>query len=75
VKNSNAMELEGLKRAVSKLEGADIQWSDITTDRHVQVRKYIRENKTEINHWFDCWHIAKSEIYGFSSRTYTDILK
>jgi hypothetical protein len=63
------MELEGLKRAVSKLECADIHLFDLTTDHHVQVRKYIRENKTEINYWFDCWHFAKSKIYGFSSRT------
>ena len=60
------MELEGLKRSLAILEDAEIHLTDITTDRHVQVRKYLCENKTELNHWFDCWHVAKSKIFGFT---------
>ncbi|XP_060585693.1 uncharacterized protein LOC132741518 [Ruditapes philippinarum] len=60
VKNSNAMELEGLKRAISTVQDGGVKLSDITTDRHLQVRKYLRENEKEINHWFDTWHVAKS---------------
>jgi hypothetical protein len=55
------MELEGLKRAISTVQDGGVKLSDITTDRHVQVRKYLRENEKEINHWFDTWHVAKSK--------------
>ncbi|XP_053409092.1 uncharacterized protein LOC128559941 [Mercenaria mercenaria] len=60
VKNSNAMELEGLKRTMKVVEDMGVTLSDITIDRHVQVRKYLRENKGHINHWFDSLHVAKS---------------
>lgn len=58
VKNSNAMELEGLKRCLSFL----LQFltiGTITTDRHPCVKKYLRETFSEIVHFFDVWHISK----------------
>ena len=61
--NSNAMELEGLKRCLQTLEGEDVSISDITTDRHPQVKKFMREQHPEINHWFDVWHVAKGVYY------------
>ncbi|KAL3885227.1 hypothetical protein ACJMK2_025315 [Sinanodonta woodiana] len=33
--------------------------SDLVTDRHSQVKKYIRTQQEGINHWFDVWHMAK----------------
>ena len=59
VANSNAMELEGLKRCLQNLSDDDITVSDITTDRHPQVKKFIREKQPEVRHWFDVWHVAK----------------
>ena len=32
----------------------------LVTDRHLQVHKYLRENKPQINHQFDISHIAKN---------------
>ena len=55
------MELEGLKRALENMETNGLEISDLTTDRHVQVRKYMREEQPNINHWFDVWHLAKSK--------------
>lgn len=62
VKNSNAMELEGLKRALNTVDAKGVTISDLTTDRHVQVRKFLREERSDINHWFDGWHLAKSKL-------------
>ncbi|XP_052270796.1 uncharacterized protein LOC127871702 [Dreissena polymorpha] len=59
VKNSNAMELEGLKRGLRNLATNHISVTDLTTDRHVQVRKFMREEMENIRHWFDVWHMAK----------------
>ena len=62
VKNSQAMELEGLKRALKFLEKSDLLVSDLTTDRHGQVRKWLREKRPTINHWYDIWHMAKGNL-------------
>nr|XP_054770487.1 uncharacterized protein LOC129278312 [Lytechinus pictus] len=59
VANSNAMELEGLHRGLTKLKEADIPIENIVTDRHPQIAKYLRENHPDINHYYDVWHIAK----------------
>ncbi|KAH3853046.1 hypothetical protein DPMN_095569 [Dreissena polymorpha] len=53
------MELEGLKRALSNLFNNGIDVSDLVTDRHVQVRKFLREEMGRVRHWFDAWHMAK----------------
>ena len=63
VANSNAMELEGLKRCLQNLTEDNIEVSHITTDRHPQVKKFIREKYPEIRrHWFDVWHVAKGRF-------------
>ena len=53
------MELEGLKRCLQNLKEDNITVSDITTDRHPQVKKFIREKQPEVRHWFDVWHVSK----------------
>ena len=62
-KNSNAMELEGLKRCLTFLK-PKIAIASITTDRHPQVQKYLRVSQqnadSPIRHFYDVWHIAKS---------------
>ena len=57
--NSNAMELEGLKRCMARLTEEGKHISDLTTDRHPQVIKYCREKHPTIKHWFDIWHVSK----------------
>ncbi|XP_060085473.1 uncharacterized protein LOC132564874 [Ylistrum balloti] len=59
VKNSYAMELEGLKRCFQFLKDKDIPISDLVTDRHCQVKKLMKSDHPDINHWFDVWHVAK----------------
>ncbi|XP_041457112.1 uncharacterized protein LOC121430959 isoform X2 [Lytechinus variegatus] len=59
VKNSNAMELEGLKRALEKMDAEAVEIKTIVTDRHLQIAKFLRENYPHIDHRYDVWHIAK----------------
>ncbi|XP_045207027.2 uncharacterized protein LOC123559362 [Mercenaria mercenaria] len=59
VKNSYWMELEGLKRCLRYMSDAGIRVSHLVTYRHVQVKKYMREEQPTITHWFDVWHVAK----------------
>ena len=60
VKKSYPMELEGLQRCLQRLlDEEELQISHLVTDRHSQIKKYIRENHPNITHWFDCWHVAK----------------
>lgn len=59
VKNSYGMELEGLKRALHHLQEEGMTISDLVTDRHSQVKKFMRTECPSINHWFDVWHVAK----------------
>jgi hypothetical protein len=55
------MGLEGLKRGMTFLEG-HVKVKDLVTDRHSMVKKYMRENHNEKNHYFDAWHVAKGMI-------------
>lgn len=60
VANSYGMELEGLKRSLAFLRQENqLIVSDIITDRHSSVKKYLREEQPTIRHWFDVWHVAK----------------
>ncbi|XP_013411059.1 uncharacterized protein LOC106174182 [Lingula anatina] len=59
VKGSTHMELEGLKRGVEFLQEQGMTMDCLITDRHVQVRKYMREENPEKQHLFDVFHVAK----------------
>lgn len=50
VKNSYAMELEGLKRGLARLQEEQIAISHLITDRHSQIKKYMRETHPNITH-------------------------
>jgi hypothetical protein len=61
------MELEGLKRCLAFLEGIfHLTIKDIVTDRHVMIKKYIKEDHATKNHYFYVWHVAKGmiKLYG-----------
>ena len=56
---SNLMEKQALVRVLEKLSQENVSIESLTTDRHPQIRKHLREN-TSIRHQFDIWHAAKS---------------
>ena len=55
------MEIEGFKRGMQFLEQQNMNIKRIITDRHVQVKKYMREQHPDIEHRFDVWHVAKGK--------------
>ena len=57
--NSNNMEKMGFIKVLNELK-EKIEIKQITTDRHKQVRKYLREHEKEIDHQFDLWHFCKN---------------
>lgn len=66
------MELEGFKACFFQiLQGWNLQIDVFISDRHLQIRKYMREvygenRKTlenRIFHYLDVWHVAKSKKY------------
>lgn len=58
--SSSTMELEGFKRCLSKLKQSNISIKALATDRHVQIRSFLRKEHPGIKHQFDVWHLAKS---------------
>ena len=62
MKNSNAMELEGFKRSIKNFEKNGIQITELVTDRHLQIQKYVREDKPHIKHYYDGWHVVKGRV-------------
>ena len=59
VKQSNAMEREGLQRAIDNLFSKGLEIGTLITDRHVQIAKYLWETHPEIEHRYDAWHMVK----------------
>ncbi|XP_078341239.1 uncharacterized protein LOC144627624 [Crassostrea virginica] len=53
------MKIKALKRALAKLEEEDVDVSHLVTDRHSQVKCYMRRDQPNIIHMFDVWHVAK----------------
>ena len=50
------MEKMGFQKSLTLLKNEGIVPKQITTDRHTQTRKYMREEEPKINHHFDVWH-------------------
>jgi hypothetical protein len=57
------MEKEGLIRLLRKLTEQHFTIGELVTDRHPQVQKWMRDNMQDVKHYFDVWHVVKSEIY------------
>ena len=53
------MEKEGLHRGLNFLEENNLDVDVLVTDRHAQINKWLCENKPNISHYFDVWHVAK----------------
>ena len=58
--NSSIMEKEGLVALLNGLDDESLNIRSLSTDRHIQIRKYIREERKEILHHSDVWHVSKS---------------
>ena len=52
------MELEGLKRCLQKIKDANLRVKSLVTDRHVMVKKYMKDEEPDIEHLFDIYHVA-----------------
>ncbi|CAL9703822.1 unnamed protein product [Knipowitschia caucasica] len=59
VTSSVAMEKEGLLRALDQLNRNDVVIKELVTDRHLSIRKMMRETKPDIKHSVDVWHLDK----------------
>ena len=53
------MELESLKRQLAYLEESNVEVKTLVTDRHTQVSAYMAQERPNIKHTYDVWHLAK----------------
>ena len=51
--NSARMELDGLSNALQRSDDNVINISSLTTDRHKQIRSFLRKKQKDIRHQFD----------------------
>ena len=58
--NSNRMEKYAFIKLHEEMESKGIEITQVTTDRHVQIKKYMREHKGNMRHQFDVWHVCKN---------------
>ncbi|KAI7810856.1 uncharacterized protein LOC130552890 isoform X2 [Triplophysa rosa] len=58
VGGSYHMEKEGLKRCLDKMESCGLMVDYIVTDRHPQIKKYLRERN--VTQYYDVWHFEKA---------------
>lgn len=59
------MELEGFKRCHALLSDHGVPVNSLTTDRHMSIAKYVREEWSDVQHFFDIWHIAKGMFHNY----------
>ena len=57
---SNNMEKQGMIKVLDEMKERKKKISQVTTDRHGQIKKYLREKRSDISHQFDIWHFCKS---------------
>ena len=57
--SSYHLEPEGLTRGIKFLESQALVTNTFVSDRHVQIRKQVKENLPHSQHYFDIWHVAK----------------
>ena len=72
------MELESLKRQMKYLEDNNFCVTNLVTDRHIQFSAYMANEKPEVEHSYDVWHVAKGRIvftvYGFHYYIYRNLV-
>ena len=62
VGGSYYMEKEGLERVIAFMEKNGLRIKVLVTDRHRQIDKWIRETHTDMEHYYDSWHVAKGNF-------------
>lgn len=58
--SSVAMEKFGFQTVMDRIISEGLEVTIFASDRHVGIRKLVREKYTNINHQFDVWHYAKA---------------
>jgi hypothetical protein len=56
------MELEGMIRCRKDLDAKNVKVTSVTTDRHVSIRSYMETKWSEVQHFFDTWHLTKGSL-------------
>ena len=59
-RNSNRMEKLGFQKTLNEVRQKRILVKQLTTDRHMQVREYLKEDGPQINYQFDVQHFRKT---------------
>ena len=58
--SSSTMEKFGFVQLLNEIETKGVSISKITTDRHIQIRAYLKHVRPDIRHSFDVWHVSKN---------------
>ena len=58
--NSNRMEKFGFIKLLTEIKSKHLSVKQLATDRHIQIKKCLREEEKDIDHQFDVWHFAKN---------------
>ena len=58
--NSNRMEKFAFVKVLIRLKSGNIKIEMLTTDKHSQIRKHMREEEKNIDHLLDVWHFCKN---------------
>lgn len=56
------MEQKGLELCLNYVSSRGLQVHTLVTDRHSQVKSYLKTKHPHIRHRFDVWHVAKGKI-------------
>ena len=55
------MEYEGFKTSMAVMMDQDSGVSTFVSDRHSTIIKHMKDNLSSVTHFFDLWHLKKSE--------------
>ena len=54
------MELEGFKAVLQRLINNMLNFKGLATDKHKEIRAYLRKEQPEIEYQFNMWHVRKN---------------
>ena len=58
--NSQRMEAYSFQKVINLLLDVGVIIASLTTDRHKQIKRIMREKYRDILHQFDVWHFSKN---------------